>query len=39
MVGDYNNIIKTTFDLNLDLYQAFKQNEYTKTWKQGEEVN
>ena len=26
-------MIKTTFDFNL--YQFFKQQEYTKTWKQG----
>ena len=30
MVGDYINTIKTTFDLNFDLYQAFKQHRYTK---------
>ena len=39
VVGDYINIIKTTFDLNLDLYQAFKQHGYTKTWKQREAVH
>ena len=39
MVGDYINIMKTTFDLNIDLYQAFKQHGYTKTWKQRETVN
>ena len=33
LVGKYINIIKTTFDFNL--YQFFKQQEYTKTWKQG----
>ena len=26
VVGDYINIIKTTFDLNFYLYQAFKQH-------------
>ena len=31
------NIIKPTFDFNFDLYQAFKQNGFTKTWKQREE--
>ena len=36
MVGDYINTMKTTFDL--DLYQAFKQLGYTKTWKQREAV-
>ena len=39
MVGDYRNIMKTTFDLNFELYQAFKQHEYTKTWKQRKAVN
>ena len=39
VVGDYINIMKTTFDLNIDLYQAFKQHGYTKTWKQRETVN
>ena len=38
VVGDYINIVKTTFDFNFDLYQAFKQHGYTKTWKQREEV-
>ena len=31
VVGDTINIMKTTFELNFDFYQAFKQNEYTKT--------
>ena len=34
--------IKTTFDFNFDLYQAFKQRkqrEHTNTWKQRETVN
>jgi len=31
VVGDYINILKTTFDFNFDLYQAFKQHGYTKT--------
>ena len=31
VVGDYINIIKTTFDFNFDLYQAFKQRGNTKT--------
>ena len=39
VVGDYINIIKTTFYLNFDLYQAFKQQGYTKTWEQKEAVN
>ena len=30
VVGDYINTMKTTFDLNYDLYQAFKQHGYTK---------
>jgi len=31
VVGDYINIMKTTFDFNFDSYQAFKQHGYTKT--------
>ena len=38
-VGDYTNTMKTTFYCNFDLYQAFKQHGYTKTWKQREAVN
>jgi len=34
VAGDNINILKTTFDFNLDLYQAFKPHGYTKTWKQ-----
>ena len=30
MVGNNTNIMKTTFDLNFDLYQAFTQNRYKK---------
>ena len=30
VVGDNINIMKTTFELNFDLYQAFKQHGYTK---------
>ena len=30
VVCDYINIMKTTFDLNFDLYQAFKQHQYKK---------
>ena len=33
------NIMKTTFECNFDLYQAFKQHGYTKVWKQREAVN
>ena len=29
MVGEYINTMKTTFDFNLDLYQAVKQDGYT----------
>ena len=36
VVGDYINIMKTTFDFNYDLCQAFNQHGYTKTWKQRE---
>ena len=39
MVGDNINIMKTTFELNFDFYQAFKQHGYTKIWKQREAVN
>ena len=31
--------MKTTFDFNFDLYQAFKQHRYTKNWKQREDIN
>ena len=31
--------MKTTFGYNFDLFQAFKQHGYTKTWKQREAVN
>ena len=30
VVGDYINTMKTTFDFNFDLYQAFTQHRYTK---------
>ena len=39
VVGDNINIMKTTFEFNFDLYQAFKQHGYTKIWKQREAVN
>ena len=39
VVGDNINIMKTTFELNFDFYQAFKQHGYTKTKKQREDVN
>ena len=39
MVGDNINIMKTTFELNLNFYQAFKQHGFTKLWKQREVVN
>ena len=29
VVGDNINIMKTTFELNFDFYQAFKQHGYT----------
>ena len=38
-VGDFINILKTTFDFNFDLFQAFKQHGYTKTWKQRKVVD
>ena len=37
--GDNINIMKTTFELHFNFYQAFKQQEYTKIWKQREAVN
>ena len=41
MAGNYINIMKTTFDLNFNLYQTFKQHRirYTKTYQQREAVN
>ena len=39
VVGDYINIMKTTFELNFNFYQAFKQQGYTKVWKQWEALN
>ena len=42
VVGDYINIIKTTFNLNFNfLIFIFKIAwiGYTKTWKQGGDVN
>ena len=39
VVGDNINIMKTTFVLNFDFYQAFKQHGYTKIWKQRKAVN
>ena len=39
MVGDNINIMKTTFELNFNFYQAFKQFGYTKIWKQRVAVN
>ena len=33
MVGDYINTMKTTFDFNFVLYQAFKQHGYTNRMK------
>ena len=39
VVGDNINIMKTTFELNFNFYQAFKLQGYTKIWKQREAVN
>ena len=39
VAGNFINIMKTTFDFNFNFYQAFKQQGYTKTWKQKEAVN
>ena len=39
VVSDNINIMKTTFELNFDFYQAFKQHGYTKIWKQKKAVN
>ena len=38
VVGDNINIMKTTFELNFDFYQAFKQYGFTKIWKQLEKL-
>ena len=39
VVGDYIDIMKTTFESNFDSYQAYKQHGWTKTWKQREAFN
>ena len=39
VVGDNINTMKTTFELNFDFNQAFKQHGYTKIWEQREAVN
>ena len=39
VVGDNINIMKTTFELNFDFYQTFKQHGYTKIWKKRKAVN
>ena len=39
LVGDNINTMKTTFELNFDFYQAFKQHGNTKIWKQRKAVN
>ena len=39
VVGDNINIIKTTFELNFDFLQAFKQHGYTKIYKKRKAVN
>ena len=39
VASDNINIMKTTFELIFDFYQAFKQHGYTKIWKQREAVN
>ena len=39
VVSDNINIMKTNFESNFDLYQAFNQHGYTKLWKQREAVN
>ena len=36
VVGDNINITKTTFELNFDFYQAFKQHGYTKIYGKKE---
>ena len=38
MVGDYINIMNTTFYSSFELNKAFKQHGFTKTWKQREVV-
>ena len=39
VVGENINIMKTTFDVNFDFDQAFKQHGYTPKLKQREAVN
>ena len=39
VVRDNISKMKTTFDLNFDLYYALTQHVYTQTWKQREAVN
>ena len=39
VVGNYNNTMKTTFELNFDLNYAVKQHGYTKTWELTEVIN
>jgi len=39
VVGDYFNIMKTTFDFNFEVFPAFEQQEYIKTRKIREAVN
>ena len=38
LIGDYIDIMKTTFYLNFDLHKAFKHGN-TELWKQREAVN
>ena len=39
VVGDNINIMKTTFKLNFNFYQALKQHGNTKIWNQRADVN
>ena len=39
VVDENINIMKTTYECNFNLYQAFNQHGYTKIWKQKGAVN
>ena len=39
VVGDNINIMKTTFELNFDFYQAFKQYGYTQKYGNKEKLS
>ena len=39
VVGDYSNIMKTSFDFKFDLYLAFKKHSYTQKHGNNEELS